>query len=202
MDASVSKSLVPLDAAGLDLIFREARTYNAFLDHPVADDMLLEAIRLAELGPTGVNAVPGRFVIVKSEEAKARLAPHLSEGNRAKTLKAPATVIVAQDVAFTETLIRTFPHAPGAKDWFQGQAAVDYAAYNATLQAAYLIVALRALGLDTGPMGGFNKDGVDKAFLEGTTWRSNLLINVGYGDRSSLFPRNPRFDVEEITRIV
>ncbi|WP_075216867.1 malonic semialdehyde reductase [Mongoliimonas terrestris] len=202
MDAAVQKTLLPLDDAGLDLIFREARTFNAFTDTPVADETLTEAVRLAELGPTGVNAVPGRFLFLRSPEAKARLLPALSEGNKEKTAKAPVTVIVAHDIAFTETLATTFPHAPGAKDWFQGQAAVDYAAYNATLQAAYLIVALRALGLDTGPMGGFDKGAVDAAFFEGTTWRSNLLVNVGYGDRSALRPRGPRLGVEAITRFL
>lgn len=202
MDASVHRPLPPLDDAGLDLIFRAARTFNSFTNTPVADETLIEAVRLAELGPTGVNAVPGRFVFVRSPEARERLLPALSEGNKAKTAKAPVTVIVAQDIAFTETLATTFPHAPGAKDWFQGQAAVDYAAYNATLQAAYLIVALRALGLDAGPMGGFDKGAVDAAFFEGTTWRSNLLINVGYGDRSDLRPRGPRLGAEAISRFV
>lgn len=192
------KAAAALDDAGLDLLFREARTYNAFLDAPVSDDLLKRAVALAEHGPTGVNAVPGRFVVVKSPEAKAKLSPFLSEGNREKTLKAPATVIVAGDTAFTETLARTFPHAPGAKDWFQGEAAVAYADYNATLQAGYLILALRALGLDTGPMGGFDKAGVDGAFFAGTTLKSNLLINVGYGDRSSLKGRLPRLGVDEI----
>lgn len=199
---TLSPVTAALDDHGLDVLFREARTFNGFLDRPVDDALLLQAIELAEYGPTGVNAVPARFVIVKSQEAKARLAPLVSEGNRAKTLAAPVTVIVAGDTAFTETLIRTFPHAPAAKDWFQGQAAIDYAAYNATLQAAYLILALRGLGLDTGPMGGFDKAGVDAEFLAGTTWKSNLLINVGYGDPATLRPRNPRLEVAEITQVI
>lgn len=191
-----------LSDEALDTLFRNARTFNAFLDRPVPDELLLQAIELAHLGPTGVNAVPGRFVVVKSAEAKVRLLPHLSEGNRGKTEVAPATVIVASDPTFTQTLARTFPHAPAAKDWFQGQAAIDYAAYNATLQAGYLILALRALGLDAGPMGGFDKAGVDGAFFGESGWKSNLLINVGYGDRASLRPRNPRLTVEEIARFV
>lgn len=199
---TLSPVTAALDDHGLDVLFREARTFNGFLDRPVDEALLLQAIELAEYGPTGVNAVPARFVIVKSQEAKARLAPLVSEGNRAKTLAAPVTVIVAGDTAFTETLIRTFPHAPAAKDWFQGQAAIDYAAYNATLQAAYLILALRGLGLDTGPMGGFDKAGVDAEFLAGTTWKSNLLINVGYGDPATLRPRNPRLEVAEITQVI
>lgn len=203
MDTLSRLGATPLDAAALDQLFREGRTFNHFEDRPVSDDLLLEAVRLAHLGPTAVNSVPGRFVFVKSQEAKEKLAPHLSEGNRAKTLAAPVTAIVAFDLAFPDTLIRTFPHAPGAKDWFGSPAAIEGSARkNADIQAGYFILAARALGLDAGPMGGFKPDGVDAAFFAGTTWRSSLLINLGYGDRARLHPRNPKLDIGEIARIL
>ncbi|WP_181700365.1 malonic semialdehyde reductase [Chthonobacter albigriseus] len=191
-----------LDAAALDLLFREARTYNAFLDTPVSDETLNTLVELAEFGPTAANSVPYRVAFVRSEEAKAKLSPHLSEGNRAKTLAAPVTAILAYDLAFPDTMARTFPHAPGAKDWFQGPAIEASAAMNGALQAGYFIIAARALGLDAGPMGGFDKEGVNTAFFAGGTWRSLLLVNLGYGDRTRLHPRNPRLPVDEISRIL
>jgi 3-hydroxypropanoate dehydrogenase len=200
MDTPVRSALAPLDARALDLLFRDARTFNAFLDTPVADATLLEAVRLAEYGPTAVNAVPARFVFVRSAEAKQKLAPHLSAGNRDKTVAAPVTAIVAYDLAFPETLARTFPHAPQAKSWFNEESAAATALHSGTLQAAYFILAARGLGLDAGPMAGFDKAGVDAAFFAGTTWRSNILINLGYGDRAKLHPRNPRLTTDEIVR--
>ena len=192
-----------LPAAALDQIFREARTYNAFLPREVSDAQLRAIYDLAKMAPTSANASPARFVFVKSQAAKARLAPALSEGNRAKTLAAPVTAIVATDYAFYEHLPKLFPHAD-ARSWFAGnQALSEITAFrNGTLQGAYLILAARALGLDCGPMSGFDNAQVDAAFFAGTTYKSNFLINIGYGDASrDLFPRSPRFDFDEVCRI-
>lgn len=194
----------PLSLAALDTLFREARTFNYFLDRPVDPALLKEAATLAEFGPTEANTLPGRFLFVTSAEAKAKLGPAMSEGNRAKTLAAPVNVVVAADVAFYEHLPRTFPHVD-ARAWFvdrddQGKLA---AAHKSTmLQAAYLIVALRGLGLDVGPMGGFDATAVDAAFFAGTSWRTQLVMNVGYGDRAKLHPRNPRLALDTFTRFV
>jgi len=193
-----------LSEAALDQLFREARTYNAFLDKPVGDELLQRVYELAKFGPTSANSSPARFVFVKSAEAKARLEPFLSEGNRAKTMKAPVTVIVAMDHEFYEHLPRLFPHAD-ARSWFAGnQPSIDTTAFrNGTLQGAYLIMAARAAGLDCGPMSGFDNAGVDQAFFADTPKvKSNFLINLGYGDASrDLFPRSPRLSFEEACRI-
>lgn len=193
---------LPDDA--MDQLFRKARTYNAFLPTPVSDEQLRQIYELAKWGPTSVNCQPMRLVFVKSAEAKARLAPHLSEGNRAKTLAAPVTAIVATDYAFYERLPQLFPHAD-AKSWFVGNPAlIEVTAFrNATLQGAYVIMAARALGLDCGPMSGFDNAGVDAALFPDSPVKSNFLINIGYGDPSrDLFPRSPRLAFEEACAIV
>lgn len=193
-----------LSAAALDQIFREARTYNAFLPREVSDAQLSAMYDLAKMAPTSANASPARIVFVKSQQAKATLGPILSEGNRAKTLAAPVTAIVATDHAFYEHLPKLFPHAD-ARSWFAGnQALSEITAFrNGTLQGAYLIIAARALGLDCGPMSGFDNAQVDAAFFANTTYKSNFLINIGYGDASrDLFPRSPRFDFAEVCSIV
>ena len=193
-----------LSAAALDQIFREARTYNAFLPREVSAAQLRAMYDLAKMAPTSANCSPARIVFVKSQEAKARLAPTLSEGNRAKTLAAPVTAIVATDHAFYEHLPKLFPHAD-ARSWFAGdQALSEITAFrNGTLQGAYLIIAARALGLDCGPMSGFDNARVDAVFFANTTFKSNFLINIGYGDASrDLFPRSPRFDFDEVCSIV
>ncbi|MCK9366051.1 MAG: malonic semialdehyde reductase [Metallibacterium scheffleri] len=192
-----------LSAAALDQIFREARTYNAFLPRAVSDAQLRAIYDLAKMAPTSANASPARIVFVKSQAAKAKLGPLLSDGNRAKTLAAPVTAIVATDHAFYEHLPKLFPHAD-ARSWFAGnQALSEITAFrNGTLQGAYLIIAARALGLDCGPMSGFDNAQVDAAFFANTTYKSNFLINIGYGDASrDLFPRSPRFDFDEVCRI-
>ena len=192
-----------LPAAALDQLFREARTFNAFLPREVGDAQLRALYDLAKMAPTSANSSPARVVFVKSSETKARLAPALSEGNRAKTLAAPVTAIVGTDYAFHEYLPKLFPHTD-ARSWFAGnQALIDITAFrNGTLQGAYLIMAARALGLDCGPMSGFDNAMVDAAFFAGTTVKSNFLINIGYGDASrDLFPRSPRFAFEEACRI-
>lgn len=188
-----------VDGAALDTLFRKARTQNGWLDRPVPRHLLEQAVDLAKMAPTALNASPLRIVFVESEEGKARLRPALSPGNVDKTMAAPVTAILAQDLAFHDHMPRLFPHMD-VQEMFAGNAelAAETASYNATLQAAYFILAIRAVGLDTGPMGGFDNKQVDNEFFAGTSLRSNLLVNVGYGDESKLFPRSPRFDFAEI----
>lgn len=191
-----------LDQSALDQLFRSARTHSYFTDQPVDDTTLQALYDLLKFGPTSANSSPARFVFVKSPEAKALLKPALSEGNLAKTMAAPVTVIVAYDLAFYEQLPVLFPHAD-ARSWFAGNdALVQATAFrNSSLQAAYLILAARSLGLDCGPMSGFDNAKVDDAFFPGTTVRSNMLVNLGYGDASKLHPRNPRLAFEQACRI-
>ncbi|KVN20633.1 nitroreductase family protein [Burkholderia stagnalis] len=191
-----------LSDSALDQLFLTARTHNAWQDKPVDDALLHRLIDLAKFGPTSANSSPARFVFVKSPEAKARLKPALSEGNLAKTLAAPVTVVVGMDMAFYDHLPRLFPHAD-ARSWFAGNDALIQATAfrNSSLQGAYLIMAARALGLDAGPMSGFDNAAVDAAFFAGTTVKSNFLVNLGYGDPAGLHPRGPRFDFDDIARI-
>jgi 3-hydroxypropanoate dehydrogenase len=192
-----------LSEAGLDQLFRNARTFNAWLPKDVTDEQLHQLYELAKFGPTSANASPMRVVFVKSKEAKAKLAPFLSENNRAKTMAAPVTAIIANDHEFYEQLPKLFPHAD-ARSWFVGnQTLADTTAFrNATLQGAYLLLAARAIGLDCGPMSGFDNAGVDAAFFAGTAVKSNFLINIGYGDASrDLFARSPRLSFDEACRI-
>jgi 3-hydroxypropanoate dehydrogenase len=192
-----------IDAAALAQVFTEARTHNGFIDRPVADDLLRQAVDLAKMGPTSANQSPFRIVFVKSEEAKARLLPAMSPGNVDKTKAAPVVAIVGYDEKFYEHLPFLFPHAD-AKAWFSGnEAFANRAAFqNGTLQVAYLILALRAVGLDTGPMTGFDNSKVDAEFFAGTTVKSNVIINIGYGDATKLFPRSPRFEFDQIAKFV
>ncbi len=188
-----------LSSEALNRLFREARTHNGWLEKPVPHELLKEAVELAKLGPTAVNASPFRVVFVESAEGKARLKPALSPGNIDKTMAAPVTAIVGHDLAFHDHLPRLFPHMDVRPMFADNEAAAAAtAAQSGTLQLAYLILALRAVGLDTGPMGGFDKDKVDAAFFAGTAIKSNLLVNIGYGDHSKLFPRSPRLDFHEI----
>ena len=193
-----------LDTAALDQLFRTARTQNAFRDTPVPDSLLQELYDLVKWGPTAANASPARFVFVKSAEAKAKakLAPALSEGNHDKTMAAPVTVIIGFDLDFHEKLPYLFPHAD-AKSWFEGpqEGRHEAAIRNGSLQGAYLILAARALGLDAGPMSGFDPAKVDEAFFAGTSIKSNFLVNLGYGDPAGLFPRLPRLSFDEAARI-
>ena len=192
-----------LSDQALDQLFREARTHNGWQTKPVDDAVLKQLTELVLLGPTSANSSPGRFVYVKTPEGKEKLRPALSPGNLEKTMAAPVTVIVGMDMEFYEHLPKLFPHAD-ARSWFAGndKAIADTAFRNSTLQGGYLILAARALGLDTGPMSGFDATKVDEAFFAGTTVRSNFLINLGYGDPSKLFPRSPRFSFDEAAQIV
>ena len=189
----------PVSPAALDQIFRQARTHNVFLDRPVPEGLLREAVETAGCGPTSANTLPARYVFVRSKEAKEKLKPALLGANVEKTMAAPVTAIIGYDTKFFEHSPRLFPHAD-VRPWFSGNAefAERTAFQNGTLQAGYFILALRALGLDTGPMTGFNNAAVDEAFFAGTPVRSNILINIGYGDAEKLFPRSPRFGFDEI----
>jgi 3-hydroxypropanoate dehydrogenase len=200
MDATTAPEA--LDDRALDQLFRSARTQNKWTDRPVPDARLRELYDLLKMAPTSANASPARFVFIRTPEGKARLKPALSAGNLEKTMTAPVTVIVAHDLQFYEKLPVLFPHAPDAKNWFTGSYsfAEQTAFRNGSLQGAYLIMAARALGLDAGPMSGFDAAKVDEAFFPGTQWRTNFLVNLGYGDPAGLFPRSPRLDFEEAAR--
>ena len=191
----------PLPDAALDQLFRTARTYNAF-SGDIPEQTLRQLYDLLKFGPTAANATPARFVFVKSQEAKQTLAPALDEGNRAKTMAAPVTVIVGYDEDFHEKLPVLFPHTD-AKSWFDGPREGRHvpAFRNGSLQGAYLILAARSLGLDTGPMSGFDHAKVDEAFFAGTAIKSNFLVNLGQGDPASIFARSPRLGFDEACRI-
>ena len=192
-----------LDATALDQLFRTARTHNE-LGGEVSDETLRELYGLMKWGPTTANTCPARLVFVRSAEAKARLGPALDEGNHAKTMAAPVTVIVAYDLAFYEKLPYLFPHVD-AKAWFDTKSEAELvvtALRNSSLQGAYLILAARALGLDCGPMSGFDHAKVDAAFFGGTRIHSNFLVNLGHGDPSKLFARSPRLPFDEAAQIV
>ena len=193
-----------LDDRALDIVFRNARTHNEWLDDPVTDDDLRAIFEAMKFGPTTANSWPARFVFLRSRESRGKLAPHLSEGNREKTLRAPICAIVAYDLEFYERLDRLFPHDPTARSWFAGKDEHVRVTVlrNGSLQGAYFIVAARSLGFDCGPMSGFDNDGVDAAFFAGSGWRSNFLCNLGHGDASKLFPRNPRPGFDDVCRIV
>lgn len=193
----------PINEQALAQLFAEARTHNAWLQREVSDAQLQAIYDAMKWAPTSANCSPARIVFVTSAEAKQKLAPALAEANLAKTLAAPVTAIVGSDHAFHDKLPYLFPHAD-AKSWFEGnQPLIDTTAFrNATLQGAYLMLAARALGLDCGPMSGFDNAQVDAAFFAGTEVRSNFLINLGYGDSSVLFPRSPRLSFTEACQIV
>ena len=193
-----------LSDAGLDLLFREARTHNAWQDKPVSDVLLQAVYDLAKMGPTSANCSPLRVVFVKSPEAKEKLKPALSAGNRDKTMAAPATAILAYDLEFYEHLPRLFPHDLEARSWFAGKPAhIERNAFrNGSLQGGYFILAARALGLDCGPMSGFDNDLVDRAFFPDDKVKSNFLCNLGYGDPAGVKPRGPRFEFDEVCQIL
>ena len=193
----------PLSDSALAQLFTEARTRNAWSDRPVSEDLLRKLYDLTKFGPTAVNNTPARFVFVTSPEAKARLIPLMSEGNQAKTLQAPVNVIIGQDIDFHEHLPVLFPHAPGAKDWFAEEAGRREAAFrNSSLQGGYFLLAARALGLDVGPMSGFDPAGVKAEFFPNSTVEPNFIVNIGYGTDENLFPRNPRLAFEEACRVL
>ena len=192
-----------LDQAAFDQLFLEARTQNAWKEGEISDDTLRRLFDIVKMGPTSANCSPARYVFVKSPEAKERLKLHLSGGNLEKTMSAPVTVIIANDMEFYEHLPKLFPHTD-AKSWFTSNDDLirETAFRNATLQGGYMIIAARALGLDCGPMSGFDQAGVDEEFFKGTTYKSNFLLNLGQGDPSALFERSPRFEFDEVASIL
>lgn len=201
-DLSSSRDVSVSDVVQAQL-FTEARTRNGWTGRPVPEALLRKLYDLTKFGPTAVNNTPARFVFVTSPQAKARLSPLMSDGNRAKTLQAPVTVIIGYDLAFPETLPRLFPHAPGAKDWFaDADAARESAFRNSSLQGGYFMIAARALGLDVGPMSGFDPAGVKAAFFPDSQVEPNFIVNLGYGSDENLFPRSPRLDFDEAARVV
>jgi 3-hydroxypropanoate dehydrogenase len=193
----------PISKEGLDQLFREARTHAAWLPEPVPVELLRKAYELARLGPTSANGSPARFVFLTTPAAKALLKPVLAPGNVDKTMAAPVTVIIAWDTEFHELLPRLFPQAD-IRSYFAGNKPLieENAFRNSSLQAAYFIVAARVLGLDCGPMSGFDADKLNAAFFPDGKWKVNLLCNLGYGDPSKLHPRNPRLNFEEASVIL
>ncbi len=189
---------------GLDLIFREARTHNGWLDKPVSPALVQAVYDLAKWGPTSANCSPARFVFLTTQEAKERLKPFLLGSNVEKTMAAPVVTIIAHDLKFYERIPELFPHNPDAKSWFDSdeEKAHETAFRNGSLQGAYLIVAARALGLDCGPMSGFDNDGVDREFFPDGQFKSNFLCNLGYGDDSALYPRGPRLSFDDACRVL
>ncbi len=194
---------VALDETALAQLFTEARTRNDFSDRPVPEALLRKLYDLTKFGPTAVNSTPARFIFLTTPEARARLSPFMSGSNQAKTLKAPVNVIVATDNAFHEHLDYLFPHAPGAKNWFADEAARKEGAFrNASLQGGYFMIAARALGLDVGPMSGFDAAGVKAEFFPEPNVEPNFILNLGYGTDVNLFPRSPRLAFEDAAKIL
>jgi len=203
-----------LNDESLDILFRKARTHNAWLDKPVSDDTLRKLYDLMKWGPTSANSCPARIVFLRTSEAKQRLLPALAPLNVDKTMLAPVTAIVAHDLLFYEKLPRLLPNNPAAREWFANspELAEVTAFRNGTLQGAYLILAARSLGLDCGPMSGFDNAKVDAEFFADknepveippvSRVKSNFLCNLGYGDASKLFPRNPRLEFQEACQLL
>ena len=195
-----------IDDQALDALFRTARTANAFLDQPVTDAELRQAFDLMKMAPTSANCQPARFVFLRTTAAKERLRSALSAGNLAKTMSAPVTVIIAHDQRFHEHLPRLFPHDQTAKSWFDGEdkrVGRELTAFrNGTLQGAYFMLAARAVGLDCGPMSGFDNAALDAEFFPDGRFRSNFLCNLGHADHAQTFPRGPRFDFDEVCQVL
>lgn len=198
----------PINDNALDQLFRQARSRNAWTDQGVPETLIRATYELTKMGPTSANCSPARFLFVGSKEGKEKLRPYLAPGNVAKTMAAPWVAVIAFDLDFHERIPELFPHAPGARDWFTGspEMAHETAFRNGTLQGAYLMLAARALGLDCGPMSGFDRAGLDAAFFAGDpvmgTWKSNFLCNIGYGSQENLFARSPRLAFDDACRIV
>ena len=200
--AALRSKLSRLGNVEFDLLFRVARTHNAWQNRPVPDEVLREIVEVMQLGPTSQNCQPARIVFVRSAEQKAKLAEVASPANGAKIKAAPVTAIVAYDTTFFEHLKRTFPHRPEAADNYRSNPALAEATAfrNGSLQGAYFIIAARAVGLDTGPMSGFNNAKVDELFFGGTALKSNFLCNLGYGDTAGVMQKLPRLGFEEVVR--
>jgi 3-hydroxypropanoate dehydrogenase len=188
----------------LDQLFRVARSQNGWKDEPISDTLMYAVYDLMRWGPTSANCSPARFIFVKSDEAKQRLKPYLAENNEDKVLTAPMCAIIGHDLEFYEKMPQLFPHNPEAKDWFSGDpvTAEVIAMRNGTLQGAYFMIAARALGLDCGPMSGFDNDGVDKEFFPDGKVKSNFICSIGVGEPSKVFERLPRLSFEEACEVL
>lgn len=192
-----------LDDAGKDLLFRTARTQNSWQPKAVAEELLRAVYDLAKWGPTSANSMPARFVFVVSQDAKAKLAPALSAGNLPKVMAAPVTVLIGYDTKFYEFLPEQWPHDPAARTWFEGKPTAEPTAFrNSALQGAYLIIAARALGLDCGPMSGFDAAKVNAAFWPDGRVKINFMCNIGYGDDQKVYPRGPRLPFERACEVL
>ena len=196
--------MTKLDASALDQLFVTARSHNDFLDTPVTAEQIAALYDLTKMAPTSANCSPARFVFVSSDEGKKRLLPHLMESNQAKTAAAPVCAIIAYDTKFYDLIPQLFPHNPEARDWFayDEHVALQTAMRNGSLQGAYLMLAARALGLDVGPMSGFDPAGVDAAFFPDGRFKTNFICNIGHGDASAVFERSPRLSFDEACAIV
>ena len=199
----MTTKLSSLSEEALEQILTKARTHSVWLPEPVSDELLIEIYDLMKWGPTSANSSPARIVFVRSKEAKEKLLPCMAEGNVEKTKTAPVTAIIAQDMEFYEKLPKLFPFAD-ARSWFAGNKpfAESTAFRNSSLQGAYFMIAARSLGLDCGPMSGFDNSKVDAAFFQGTSWKSNFICNLGHGDAGKLRPRAPRLDFNEACKIL
>ncbi len=193
-----------LDDQALDTLFREGRSFSKWQDKDVSEVLLKAVYDLMKFGPTEANSGPARFVFVKGAAAKERIKPHLDKGNVDKVMSAPVTAIIAQDMKFFDQMDKLFPHAPGAREWFAGhdEKIKLVALRNSSLQAAYLMLAARSLGLDCGPMAGFNAEGINQEFFPDGQYKVNFICALGYGDRAALFPRNPRLSFDEACEIL
>ena len=186
----------------LDQIFLTARTRNGWQDNPVPEALLREIYDIAKMGPTTANSQPLRIVFVTSPAAKEKLKPALSEGNRDKTMKAPVVAIFAYDLRFYENMAKVLPHNPGSRAWFEGKPDVEWTAFrNASLQAAYFMIAARAKGLDCGPMSGFDNGVVNAAFFPDGRYKSNFICSLGHGTDEGLFARSPRLSFDEACQV-
>jgi 3-hydroxypropanoate dehydrogenase len=199
----VNRMARPVDDHCLDQIFFSARSHGAWTDEPVTDTEMRAIYELTKLGATSANCSPARFLWLVSDEAKARLKPHLSAVNADKVMKAPVTVIIGYDLDFAQELPRLFPQNPAAREWFRDPPVAEVTAFrNGTLQGGFFIMAARALGFDTGPMSGFDNAGVDREFFAGTNIKSNFLCSIGKGDPAKLPPRAPRLSFEEAGQVL
>ncbi len=202
--SELKKNSVQLSDNALDLIIREARSHNGWLDTTVSDELINQIYDIVKMGSTSMNTCPARFVFVRTPEAKERLRGCLAPLNVNKVLAAPVTVIIGHDLEFYKHMPKLFAHNPGAQALFDNNemAAKTSAFRNGTIQGTYLMIAARALGLDIGPMSGFNNQAIDEEFFKGTSIRSNFLCSLGYGDTSKIFQRLPRFEFDEVCEML
>ena len=204
MTSSLTLNPFVLDDAALDVLFREARSLNTLSDEPVSAAQVREVFDLVKLGPTMMNIQPMRLLLVEQGEGRDRLVPHMAEGNRAKAESAPLVAVVASDVDFHDSMDVHFPHKPGIGAMFADDEAkrAEIARYNTALQTGYFIIGLRAAGLHAGPVGGFDAAGIDGEFFEGTSWRTQLVINIGHPGENAWFDRLPRISADDAVRTV